>query len=80
MAVKIPLYAFVEGDTMGLLVAADGDETVGELAERLAQAAAVRVAPALGDLVYLGRIIDPSSTVAEAGILPLDRVDVRRRR
>jgi len=40
----IPLYGFLEGDTLGLLVLAEEDETVLELARKLQNAANLRVA------------------------------------
>jgi hypothetical protein len=73
----VPLYGFLAGDTLGLIVLVQDDETVRDLAERLQQAAAVRVAPRAGAHVYLrGRRLDPDLTVAAAGIEALDRIDV----
>jgi hypothetical protein len=74
---SIPLYGFLEGDTLGLLVLAEADETVLELARKLWNAASIRVAYKDGiDLVYDGKAIDPGLTVAQAGLQPLDRFDV----
>ena len=42
----IPLYGFVEGDTLGVVVLARSEDTVRALAARLLEAAALRVAPA----------------------------------
>jgi hypothetical protein len=39
----IPLYGFLEGDTIGLLVLADEEETLASLADKLQSAASVRV-------------------------------------
>jgi Toluene-4-monooxygenase system protein B (TmoB) len=73
----IPLYGFVEGDTVGLLVVADEGETVLELARKLQDAASIRVAHHERiDFVYDGNAIDPTLTVAEAGLQALDRFDV----
>jgi hypothetical protein len=73
----IPLYGFLEGDTLGLLVLAEEDETVLELARKLQNAANLRVAHKDGiDLVYSGKAIDPALTVAQAGLQALDRFDV----
>lgn len=75
----LPLYGFVEGDTLGLLVLAYDDDTVGRLAERLTRAAALRVAPKPGArVVHAGRVLDPRVTLAAAGIEALDRVDLVR--
>ena len=40
----IPLYGFLAGDTLGLLILAEEDDTMAELATKLQQAAFVRVA------------------------------------
>ena len=77
--VLIPVYAFVEGDTLGLLVLAQEPETVAALIDRVQGAASVRVQrfqPA--SLRHRGRILDPRQRVAEAGIAPLDRLDIVR--
>ena len=42
---SIPLYGFLEGDTVGLLVLAEEGETILELARKLQDAASIRVAP-----------------------------------
>jgi hypothetical protein len=75
----IPLYGFLDGDTLGLLILVDPEETVGALAERMARSASVRVAT-VGPLALRsgGRTIDPGLTVAAAGLEPLDRFDVGR--
>jgi hypothetical protein len=75
--VLVPLYGFLRGDPMGLLVLVQDTDTVAELAASLQQAAASRVAPRSSVRVYLrGRALDPTSTVAQAGLTALDRVDV----
>lgn len=77
----IPLYGFLEGDTLGLLMLTDENETVASLARRLASSAAVRVAaPPELDVVVRGRVVERDATVAEAGLGPLDRFDVTRAR
>lgn len=73
----IPLYGFLEGDTLGLLVLAQEGDTVLELARKLQEAASLRVAHNDKiDLVYNGKAIDPALTVAQAGLQALDRFDV----
>jgi hypothetical protein len=73
----IPLYGFLEGDTLGLLMLAEEGETVLELARKLQEAASLRVARIDNiDLVYDGKAIDPGITVAQAGFQELDRFDV----
>jgi len=74
----IPLYGFLEGDTIGLLILAREDETVAEVARRLVVSAAVRVPPNGNTVfVYQGRALDPRYTVHQAGLTALDRFDVR---
>ena len=73
----IPVYGFLEGDTLGLLVLAEEGETILELARKLEDAASIRVARNDKiDLVYNGRTIDPRLTVAQAGLQALDRFEV----
>jgi hypothetical protein len=73
----VPLYGFLQGDTLGLLVLVQDDDKVADIASCLQQAAATRVAPRAGGRVYFeGRALDPKLTVAQAGLAALDRVDV----
>ena len=75
----IPLYGFLEGDTIGLLVLAEGDDSVAEIARKLQSAARLRAAidgPIA--VLYEGKQLDPLSTVSDAGLQPLARFDVRR--
>jgi hypothetical protein len=77
MHMPIPLYGFLEGDTLGLLVLAEGGETVLDLARKLQEAASIRVARTEKiAFVYNGHTIDPGITVAQAGFQALDRFDV----
>ena len=73
----MPLYGFLEGDTIGLLVLAYRTDTVAELAEKLQSAAAVRVAPRAGlKVVFRERVLDPAATLGQVGLAALDRFDV----
>jgi hypothetical protein len=75
----IPLYGFLEGDTLGLLVLAAEEDTAAELARKLQAAAALRVAPADGLRVWArGQRLEANVTVASSGLQALDRFDVRR--
>jgi Toluene-4-monooxygenase system protein B (TmoB) len=75
----IPVYGFLEGDTIGLLVLLDDEDTVADAIAKLQSAAAVRVTPREGMvLVHGGRLLAPATSVADAQIEPLDRVDVLR--
>jgi Toluene-4-monooxygenase system protein B (TmoB) len=73
----IPLYGFLQGDTVGLLILADDGETLEALARKLQAAASLRVAardPVW--VVYNDKTMDPTLTVAQAGFEALDRFDV----
>ena len=73
----MPLYGFVAGDTLGVVVLARPDETFRELAARLAEAANVRVAArGRGRIVFNGRRLDPKTTLRSEGLRALDRVDL----
>ena len=73
----IPLYGFLEGDTIGLLMLGEESETVGSLAERLQSSASVRVARrARVHVTHRGRTLAADATLVEAGLTPLDRFDV----
>jgi Toluene-4-monooxygenase system protein B (TmoB) len=73
----IPLYGFLHGDTLGLLLLVEGHETVLDLARRLQQAASVRVAPqAQVEVWYKNQRLDPLHTIAQVGFTPLERFHV----
>jgi toluene-4-monooxygenase system protein B len=73
----IPLYGFVQGDTLGVLVLVQHEDSVATLAATLSEAANVRVAPFVDPRVcHAGRRLAPTLTVAEAGLKPLARVDL----
>ena len=75
----LPLYGFLEGDALGLVILAEEHETVGALADKLREAAKMRVASS-GPLAvwYRGQRLDPTVLLADSGIEPLERFDVRR--
>jgi hypothetical protein len=74
---SIPLYVFVQGDTLGLVVLAPESETVDELAKRLSRAAAPRVRlEGNPRVVHHGRPLRGELSLKEAGIAPLDRVEL----
>jgi len=76
--VAVPLYGWVQGDSVVVVVLAREDQTVRELVDLLCQAAAVRVAiPASGFALLRGKRLDLDTSVRGAGIEPLDRVDVQ---
>ena len=74
----IPLYGFLQGDTVGLLILADDGDTLEALARKLQDAASLRVAATDAvRVVYNDKTMDPTMTVAQAGLEALDRFDVR---
>jgi len=74
---SIPLYGFLQGDTLGLLILADEDETLQALAQKLQDAASLRVTGRdQVRVIYNDQIMDPGMTVARAGLQPLDRFEV----
>ena len=73
----VPLYGFLRGDTLGLVILVQDSDKIRQVAQNLQQAAAVRVAPCAQAQVWAhGRRIPLELTVAEAGLGALDRVDV----
>lgn len=73
----IPLYGFLQGDTIGLLILAEEGDTLKALAAKLQDAASLRVArKEQVQLVYNHQTMDPTMTVAQAGMQALDRFDV----
>ncbi len=73
----MPLYGFLEGDTVGLLILGREEETVQDLADKLQASASVRVKKRSSvKVIYKGRTLDPWRTLASVGIQPLDRFDV----
>jgi hypothetical protein len=73
----VPLYGFLAGDTLGVIVLVHDHQTIQELAACLQQAAAPRVAPTTAARVFVeGRCLDQELTVSQAGLTALDRVDV----
>ncbi len=73
----LPLYGFLEGDVMGLLVLAAPEQTAAQIAALLQSMAAVRVAPREGMIVvHNGRKLSPDETLQAAGVQALDRIDV----
>jgi hypothetical protein len=78
VAMSFPLYGFLEGDTIGLLILADEFESVRSLAGKLRDAASLRVnGSSRTEVVYQGIVVDPDSTLARAGFKPLQRFDLR---
>lgn len=77
----VPLYGFLDGDTMGVLVLAHADMTLEQVGAKLLEACRLRVDPlgGVGEVLAAGRPLPLERTVAAAGLAPLSRIDVRRR-
>jgi hypothetical protein len=79
----IPLYGFLQGDTVGLLIFAEPEDSMRLLASRLTKAARLRVAvgPEMElQVLWRGAAADAAQTVASLNVRPLDRFDVVVRR
>ena len=73
----VPLYGFLEGDTIGILVFAYENDSLDEVAAKLAAAARLRVGPRLaGRVTCEGRVLDGSLTVSQAALHPLSKIEV----
>jgi hypothetical protein len=73
----LPLYGFVQGDTMGIVVLGRLDGTVGELGDDLLRAVGVRIARRGRYRIVAGaRRLDPAAPLRNQGMAPLDRVDL----
>lgn len=73
----VPLFGFLRGDTIGLVVLVHDHQTVADVAHTLQEAASVRIPPRSRASVYFNGVrLDPAVTVAAAGLAALDRVDV----
>ena len=73
----IPLYGFLQGDTVGLLILAEETETLHALAQKLQDAASLRVARREAVKVMCNdKTIDLQMTVRQSGLKALDRFDV----
>ncbi len=76
----LPLYGFVEGDTIGVLIWAEEGESVQALAKRLRDAVSLRVETSDEmEIVYQGAVLDPAVTLDHARLVPLQRFDLRRK-
>lgn len=75
----IPIYAFAEGDTMGVLLLVEPHETLADVLTHTRTAVRVRVDGALLQSVEVGgHALELDCTVEQAGLQPLDCIAVRR--
>ena len=73
----VPLYGFLEGDPMGVVILAHDSDLIAKVSELLQQAARVRVPHRDHMLLRHGeRVLDPTMTVTRAGLTALERVDL----
>jgi hypothetical protein len=73
----MPLYGFVQGDTMGVVVLGRLDATVAQLGADLLRAVAVRVNRVGPYQLRVGaRRLEPAATLRTQAIAPLDRIDL----
>jgi len=73
----LPLYAFVQGDTIGVLVLGRLDGTVRDLGDNLLRATGVRVKARGPFRIVAGeRILDLAAPLRSLGMQPLDRVNL----
>ncbi len=77
MGALVPLYGFLDGDTLGVLVLVHDDDRVAAVADTLQRAAAMRVEPRPRlRVVFRGEALADDLTVAQAGLSALDCVRV----
>lgn len=75
----IPLYGFVQGDTLGLLILAQDHEQISAVVNKLKISADVRVSiSGHYQLFCKGQPLGEEKTVKECSLEALDRVDLRR--
>jgi len=74
----LPLYGFVQGDTLGVIVLGRLEGTVRDLGENLLRATGVRVKPRGPFRIMSGeQSLDLAAPLRSIGMQPLDRIDLR---
>jgi hypothetical protein len=77
----LPVYGFVEGDALGVLLLIYSDDTIEKVIQNLQQAVKIRVPAQIGmSLFYEGKILDTQITVNQADVEPLCRLDLRHQK
>jgi hypothetical protein len=75
--VLVPLHAFLQGDTVGLLLLVQDTDTLAHVARTMIDAAAVRVLPVAHVRVYRAGVeLALTETVTGAGLSAFERVDL----
>jgi hypothetical protein len=73
----VPLYASLQGDTIVLLILVQDFETVRDLGIKMQEASAVRVNVNKPLQVFFqGKLLNADLTVTDAGLTPLDYVQL----
>lgn len=73
----VPLYGFLKGDSIGLVLLVHDNDTIADVAACLQEAATCRVEPKpVAHVYHDGKKLDPSMTLKQARLQALDRVDV----
>lgn len=73
----VPLHGFLQGDSVGLLLLVQDTDTLAQVARTMIDSAAVRVAPAAHARVFKGGVeLALTETVASAGLIALERIDL----
>ena len=79
-AVLMPLYGFMQGDTLGLLILSQDTDTICEVIKKIKISASPRLdTRAEYKLVYKGKVLRQDLTVVQAGLEALERVDLVRK-
>jgi hypothetical protein len=75
----IPLFGFLETDTLGILIFAYPYETIAVLCQKLMNSAKLRT-PGFTNpqCIHNGQVLSPQSLIKDLNFKPLDRFDVRR--
>jgi toluene monooxygenase system protein B len=76
----LPLTAAFRGDFVVQLVPVDSEDTIGEVAGKVAaHSVGLRVAPedAPMEVLFNGEVVPSDASLADAGIGPMDYVEVR---
>ena len=75
----IPLYAFAEGDSLGILLLPEATSSLEEVLDQMRMAVRTRMNSSVLTQIWHGsRLLDLRATVAGSGLEPLERIDVRR--
>ena len=77
----IPVYAFLEGDSLGLLVFAYEDETVADLTRKVCASSRCRINvkdPGRLCARFGGEALEPGMKIRDTGISALSMIEIRK--